>query len=95
MDTSTYAGRVATAHQLRNELHRAPGDIPPNSEGPRGNCGRTEEGGSCGMIDPQECQIHADVPDGDPETMAFAGTLQERRRQLRAARRQGLRRQAR
>jgi hypothetical protein len=92
MDLATRAGREQYALHLREAMRRrAPGDIPPNSEGPRGNCGRTEEGASCGMIDPQECQIHADVPDDDPETMAFAGTLQQRREQLKAARRYGLR----
>jgi hypothetical protein len=44
------------------------------------------------MNDPQECAVHAEPADGDPETMAFAGTLQQRREQLRAARRHGLRR---
>jgi hypothetical protein len=91
MDNSTRADRIATAQKLRDALRRAPGDIPPNSEGPRGNCGRTEEGASCGMIDPSECRVHADVPDGDPETMNYAGTLQERREQLRKQRRRGLR----
>jgi hypothetical protein len=43
------------------------------------------------MIDPSECRVHADVPDGDPETMNYAGTLQERREQLRKQRRRGLR----
>ena len=65
MNTDTRADRIAEAHRLSAALHRAPGDIPPNSEGPRGNCGRTEEGASCGMIDPQECQIHADPADDD------------------------------
>jgi hypothetical protein len=92
MNTSTRADRIATAHRLRDALRRAPGDIPPNSEGPRGNCGRTEEGASCGMIDPQECQIHADPDDDDPALLSYAGTLAQRREQLRAARRHGLQR---
>jgi hypothetical protein len=43
------------------------------------------------MIDPQECAVHCDVPDGDPETLGFAGTAAMRREQLKAARRHGLR----
>jgi hypothetical protein len=67
MDTTTRAGRVAMAHQLRTALHRMPGNVlpDPDTETPRGNC-------------------------GDPETLNYSGTLQQRRQQLRAARR-GLR----
>src|ERR1700738_1612785 len=87
MDTSTRAARIATAHQLRAALHRAPGDTRPNdgdTPGPQGNCGRgpNEE---CGMKDPQECAVHADPADDDPELLSFAGTLSQRREQLRAA----------
>jgi hypothetical protein len=92
MDTSTYAGRVATAHQLRDALRRAPGDVRPVADtgGPIGDCGRPADQ-KCGMLDPAECKTHCDVPDGDPETMNYAGTLAQRREQLKAARRQGLR----
>jgi hypothetical protein len=44
------------------------------------------------MKNEQECAVHCNPEDGDPEPMAFVGTLQERRQQLRASRRQGLRR---
>jgi hypothetical protein len=94
MDTSTYAGRVATAHQLRAALHRAPGDTRPNDSdtpGPVGNCGRGPDE-ECGMRNPQECEVHAFPVDDDPALLNFAGTLQQRREQLRAARRQGLQR---
>jgi hypothetical protein len=92
MDTTTRAGRIAVAHRLSEALRRAPGDIPPgDSEGrPIGDCGRSTDS-PCGMVDRSECKTHADVPDGDPETMAFAGTLQQRKRQLKTARRYGLR----
>jgi hypothetical protein len=43
------------------------------------------------MIDPQECQVHADVPEGDPALLNYAGTRRQAREQLRAARRYGLR----
>jgi hypothetical protein len=101
MNTSTYFGRVQLAMQLRAALHRMPGNVLPApgpadgaTPGPIGNCGRglDEE---CGLKNPEECQVHADVPDGDPETLGFAGTLQQRCEQLRATRRYGLQRQAR
>jgi|HubBroStandDraft_6_1064221.scaffolds.fasta_scaffold636553_2 hypothetical protein len=93
MDTSTYAGRIATAHQLRAALHRAPGDIRPDADtgGPIGNCGRDPEA-ECGMKNPEECSVHCSPPDNDPELLSYAGTLSQRREQLRAARRQGLQR---
>jgi hypothetical protein len=85
--TTTGAGCSAATSQ---HLRRALSNDAPDGEGPRGNCGR-EESEECGMRNPQECQIHALPTDDDPETMAFAGTLQQRREQLRAARRYGLR----
>ena len=90
--TDTRADRVQCALELRNALRRAPGDVrPPDTGGPIGNCGRGPDE-ECGMKNEQECAVHCNPEDGDPETMAFAGTLQERRQQLRASRRQGLRR---
>jgi hypothetical protein len=93
MNTATRADRVAVAHRLSEALRRAPGDIPPNTNGdaPRGDCGR-DPSEECGMKDESECRTHAGPPDSDPETMGFAGTLQQRREQLRAARRYGLQR---
>jgi hypothetical protein len=44
------------------------------------------------MIDRSECRTHADVPDGDPETLNYAGTAAMRREQLKRARRHGLQR---
>jgi hypothetical protein len=90
---SSRADRVQLAAQLRNALHRmpaAPGPADGATPGPFGYCGRGPDE-ECGMIDPQECAVHCDVPDGDPETMAFAGTLASRKRQLKLARRYGLR----
>jgi hypothetical protein len=94
---TTYADRVATAIQLRSALHRMPGNVLPAPgpddgamPGPIGHCGRGSEE-ACGMIDPQECQVHADPPPGDPATLAYAGTASMRRQALRDARRQGLR----
>jgi hypothetical protein len=91
MNTTTRAGRVQYALRLLADLepqHRASDD--PQSEGPRGDCGR-DENQPCGMIDRSECRTHADPADGDPETLNYGGTLQQRRQQLRAARRHGLR----
>jgi hypothetical protein len=87
----TRADRIATALRLSAALHRmpaAPGPADGATPGPIGNCGRGPDE-ECGMKLESECQIHADVPDGDPETMAFAGTLQMRRDALRAPRRYG------
>ena len=93
---NTRADRVATALRLSAAL-RMPGNVLPAPgpgdgavPGPIGNCGRdaTE---SCGMVDPQECQVHADPAPGDPETLNYAGTAAMRRQALRDARRQGLR----
>jgi hypothetical protein len=90
---TTRADRIATALQLRAALHRMPVPGPDDGAvpGPVGNCGRpADDPRGCGMIDPQECAVHCDVPDGDPETLNYSGTLQMRREQLRAARRHGL-----
>jgi hypothetical protein len=43
------------------------------------------------MIDPQECAVHADVPADDPALLSIAGTLAQRRAELKARRRHGLR----
>jgi hypothetical protein len=90
--SATRADRIATAQKLRDALHRmsAPGPSDGSTPDPIGNCGRdaTE---SCGMIDPAECRTHADPPDGDPATLSYSGTLRQRRQQLKAARRRGLR----
>jgi hypothetical protein len=93
MDTSTRAGRIATAQQLRAALHRAPGDVRPNAgdtPGPIGDCGRSADS-PCGMKEESECRTHAGVPDNDPELLNIAGTRAQAREQLRAARRYGLR----
>jgi hypothetical protein len=93
MNTTTRAERMQIAHQLREAMrHRAPGDVRPDADtgGPIGNCGRGPDE-ECGMKDENECAVHCNPEDGDPETMAFAGTLQQRREQLKAARRRGLR----
>jgi hypothetical protein len=91
MDAST-AARIATVQQLRNALRRAPAPGPNDGAvpGPIGNCGR-DSTKSCGMIDPQECAVHADPAPSDPEALAFAGTRLQRLRQLKDSRRQGLR----
>jgi hypothetical protein len=91
--TSTRAGRVQLAEQLRTALRRTPGAPGPDdgaTPGPLGNCGRSSTE-SCGMIDPQECAVHADVPADDPALLSYSGTLQMRRDALRVARRYGLR----
>jgi hypothetical protein len=92
MDT-TRADRVAVAQQLRAALHRAPGDDDTNETppAPPGNCGRGPEE-ECGMKNPEQCQVHASPADDDPELLSFAGTLSQRREQLRAAWRYGLQR---
>ena len=89
MDTSTRAGRIAAALRLAEALRRAPGDIRPDADtgGPIGNCGRGPDE-ECGMKNEQECAVHCNPEDGDPETMNYSGTLQQRREQLKAARRQ-------
>ena len=90
----TRADRIATALRLSAALHRMPGALGPDdgaTPGPIGNCGRGPDE-ECGMKDPQECQVHAEPADDDPELLAYAGTLQQRREQLRAARRHGLQR---
>jgi hypothetical protein len=90
--TTTRADRVAMAHQLRATLRRTgiddTNETPP---APPGNCGRAPDE-ECGMKDPQECAIHADPTDDDPELLSYAGTLAQRREQLKTARRHGLRR---
>jgi hypothetical protein len=91
MDTSTRSDRIATAQKLRAALRRTPGDSPSTGDQPRGDCGR-DPSEECGMKDESECRTHCGPADDDPETMAFAGTSQQRREQLRAARRQGLQR---
>jgi hypothetical protein len=90
MNLSTRAGRVAMAHQLRDALRRRTGidDTNETPPAPPGNCGRKLDE-ECGMKNPQECVVHADPAD-DPELLSFAGTLSQRREQLRAARRHGL-----
>lgn len=86
--TTTRADRIATAHRLRDALRRAPGDIPPNSESPRGDCGRdVDDPRGCGMKDESECRTHRGPDPSDPEALAFAGTRLQRLQQLRAARR--------
>jgi hypothetical protein len=94
MNTSTYAGRVQLAQQLRAALYRmpAPGPADGATPGPIGDCGRpVDDPRGCGMKLESECRTHCDVPDGDPATLNYSGTLQMRREQLRTARRQGLR----
>jgi hypothetical protein len=91
MDLSTYSGRIATAHRLRDALRRTgidnTNETPPT---PPRYCGRGPDQ-ECGMIDPQECAIHASPADDDPELLAYAGPLALRKQQLKAARRRGLR----
>src|ERR1700724_2380458 len=89
---STYADRVAVAQQLRAALYRmpAPGPNDGATPGPIGNCGR-DSTESCGMIDPQECAVHCDVPDGDPALLSIAGTRHQAREELKLRRRYGLR----
>jgi hypothetical protein len=93
---TTRDDRIAIALRLSTALHRMPGNVLPApgpgdgaTPGPIGHCGRdaTE---SCGMIDPQECQVHADVPADDPELLSISGTRAQARAELKA-RRQGLR----
>jgi hypothetical protein len=91
MNTSTYADRVQLAAQLRSALSRTPGDSPSTGDLPRGDCGR-DPSEECGMKDENECRTHCGPADGDPETMNYSGTLQQRREQLKAARRHGLQR---
>jgi hypothetical protein len=93
MDTSTRADRIATAQRLRAALRRAPGDVRPDADtgGPIGNCGRGPDE-PCGMKDENECAVHCNPEDDDPELLSFAGTLSGRREQLKAARRRGLQR---
>jgi hypothetical protein len=90
MNITTRAERMQIAHQLREAARRRASDNPQPG-GPIGDCGRTE-GETCGMIDPSECRTHAEPDDDDPELLSFAGTLSQRREQLRAARRHGLQR---
>jgi hypothetical protein len=96
METSTRAGRIAVAHRLSEALRRMPGAVLPApgpndgaTPGPIGNCGR-DATDSCGMIDPEECAVHCSPADDDPALLSFGGTLQQRREQLKAARRRGL-----
>ena len=92
MDTSTRAGRVATAHQLREALrHRALAD-DPQAAGPPGDCGRPiDDPRGCGMKLESECRTHASPAADDPALLSYAGTRRQGRQQLRAARRYGLR----
>jgi hypothetical protein len=92
MSTTTRAGRVAVAHQLREALHRAPGDVRPDADtgGPIGNCGRGPDE-ECGMKNEEECSVHCSPAADDPALLSYAGTRRQAREQLRAARRQGLR----
>jgi hypothetical protein len=55
-----------------------------------GNCGRGPDV-ACGMIDPEECTVHASSAADDPALLSYAGTRRQAREQLKAARRQGLR----
>ena len=92
MDTSTRAARIAVARQLTEALRRAPAPGPGDgaTPGPIGDCGR-DSTGSCGMIDPQECAVHADPAADDPALLAISGTRRQARQCLKAARRQRLR----
>ena len=78
MNITTRAERMQIAHQLREAARRRASDNPQPG-GPIGDCG------------PSECR-HAEPDDDDPEFLSFAGTLSQRREQLRAARRHGLQR---
>jgi hypothetical protein len=95
MNTTSRAGRVAVAQQLRDALRRTgiddTNETPP---APPGNCGRGPDE-ACGMIDPEECKVHASPAADDPALLSYAGTLASRKQQLKAARQQGreLRRQ--
>jgi hypothetical protein len=88
---ATRADRVQRAAQLLAFLHRTGIDdtdeTPPT---PPGYCGRGPDE-ACGMVDPEECRTHCGPPDGDPALLSYSGTLQQRRAQLRLARRHGLR----
>lgn len=90
MNTTTRASRVAVAHQLREALRRAPGDVRPDPDtaGPVGNCGRGPDE-ECGMKNPEECAMHCSPPTDDPALLGIAGTRAQAREQLRAARRYG------
>jgi hypothetical protein len=91
MNTSSYADRVAGAQQLRAALRMpTPGPNDGAVPGPIGHCGR-DPSEACGMIDPQECAVHADVPDNDPELLSIAGTRAQAREELKLRRRYGLR----
>jgi hypothetical protein len=88
---STRADRVQRAQQLRAALRRtAIDDTDQTPPAPPGDCGR-DKSEPCGMRDKSECRTHADVPDDDPELLNYSGTLHQRRQQLKAARRYGLR----
>jgi hypothetical protein len=88
---ATRADRIATAHRLTAALHRTgiddTNETPP---APRGDCGR-DASEPCGMKDESECRTHCGPADDDPALLSFSGTLQQRRQQLKAARRYGLR----
>jgi hypothetical protein len=86
MNTATRAGRIAVAHRLSNAMRRtAIDDTNETPPAPPGDCGR-DKSEPCGMKDENECRTHCGPLDGDPETLGFAGTLSQRREQLRAAR---------
>jgi hypothetical protein len=94
MGTTTRADRIATAQRLRAELksHRR-SDDDPQAEGPRGDCGRdVDDPRGCGMKDESECKTHCGPAPNDPALLGLAGTLASRKRQLKAARRDLLRR---
>jgi hypothetical protein len=85
---TTRAERIATALRLSAALRMpAPDGAVPGSIG---NCGRASTE-SCGMIDPQECSVHCDVPTDDPALLGLSGTLASRKQQLKLARRRALR----
>jgi hypothetical protein len=91
MNASTRADRVQLAGQLRDALRRTgiddTNETPP---APPGDCGRSADQ-QRGMINPEECKVHASPVADDPALLKYAGTRRQAREQLRAARRYGLR----
>jgi hypothetical protein len=91
MNTSR-ADRVQRAAQFRAAMRRTGiDDTNPTPPAPPGNCGRGPDQ-ACGMIDPEECKVHASPADvDDPALLSIAGTRRQARELARAARRHGLR----